>query len=80
MSALVMGNSFTIRTSLPSIEGKSIPEFNVDEWTNRAMEAGVQRLVEEGTSASSLNQGRNLVTQEVCKKMLHQFLPSIQIE
>ena len=76
MSALVMGNlvHYGLEHLYRPFEGKSIPEFNVDEWTNRAMEAGVQRLVEEGTSAASLNQGRNLVTQEVCKKMLHQFL------
>lgn len=76
MSALVMGNlvHYGLEYLYRPFEGKSIPEFNVDEWTKRAMEAGVQRLVKEGTSASSLNQGRNLVTQEVCKKMLHQFL------
>ena len=76
MSAMVMGNlvHYGLEDLYQPFLGKSIPEFDVHEWTTRGLAAGVKRLIKEGTSASSLNQGRNLVTLEVCEKMLHQFL------
>lgn len=76
MSALMMGN--LVHKGLeelykPSV-GKPIPELEVDQSTERALEIGLSFLVTQGYPKSALDQGRNLVTTEVCRKMLHQFL------
>ena len=76
MSALVMGNLIHhgLEELYKPLVGKPLPVFDVDEWTQKALELGIERLVKEGYSESALYQGRNLVTLEVCKKMLDQFL------
>ena len=76
MSALVMGN--LVHNGLEELYkpfiGKPLPQYDVEEWTEKALELGIQSLVKDGYSESALYQGRNLVTLEVCKKMLDQFL------
>jgi ATP-dependent helicase/DNAse subunit B len=76
MSALVMGNLIHhgLEELYKPLVGKPLSVFDVDEWTQKALELGIERLVKEGYSESALYQGRNLVTLEVCKKMLDQFL------
>jgi len=76
MSALVMG--ILVHNGLEELYkpfiGKPLPTFQVEEWTNKALELGIQSLITEGYSKSALYQGRNLVTLEICRKMLDQFL------
>ena len=75
MSALMMGN--LVHKGLEELYkpyvGKPLPKIDVEEWTERALEIGLLYLVTKGYSKSALVQGRNLVTTEVCRKMLHQF-------
>jgi len=76
LSALMMGN--LVHNGLEDLYkpliGQSVPQFDVEDWTEKALEFGVQFLESKGHSRKSLEQGRNLVTLEVCRKMLHQFL------
>lgn len=76
MSALVMGT--LVHDGLEGLYapfvGKPIPKINLDEWTQKALEIGIQKLIEAGYSESVLYQGRNLITLEVCKTMIEQFL------
>lgn len=76
LSALMMGNLVHNGLELiykPYVD-QDFPEFNVEEWTEQALELGIQSLESDGYSRKSFEQGRNLVTLEVCRKMLNQFL------
>ncbi|MDA9199417.1 PD-(D/E)XK nuclease family protein, partial [Schleiferiaceae bacterium] len=77
VSAMVMGN--LIHKGLEKVYepfvGKPITNIDIDQWTAQAYEAGLTYLIEvERYSKSALNQGRNLLTLEICKKMIRQFL------
>ena len=77
MSAMVMG--VLIHKGLEKVYepflGQQIPAFDVNHWTEQAMEFGITYLVEEkGYSRRALHTGRNILTVEVCRQMIHQFL------
>ena len=77
MSAMVMGN--LVHKGLEKVyepfKNKPLPEFDVEEWTASAMNFGVAYLIsEKGYSKNALYAGRNLLTLEVCKQMIRQFL------
>lgn len=77
VSAMVMGN--LIHKGLEKVYepfvGKPISFINVDQWTEEAYEAGLNYLIEvKRYSKNALTQGRNLLTLEICKKMIRQFL------
>ncbi len=77
MSAMVMGN--LVHKGLEKVyepfKDKPLPAFDVEEWTERALNFGIDFLVEEkGYSKNALFAGRNLLTIEVCKQMIRQFL------
>ena len=77
MSAMVMGN--LVHKGLEKVyepfKDKPLPAFDVEEWTERALNFGIDFLVKEkGYSKNALFAGRNLLTIEVCKQMIRQFL------
>jgi ATP-dependent helicase/DNAse subunit B len=77
MSAMVMGN--LVHKGLEKVYepfvGQQIPTFDVALWTEQAMEFGIHYLVEEkGYSRRALHTGRNILTVEVCRQMIRQFL------
>lgn len=76
MSALMMGN--LIHNGLEALYkpylGKPLPVFDLEQWTEKALNLGIESLVNDGYSKTALHQGRNLITLEVCRKMLGQFL------
>lgn len=77
MSAMVMGN--LVHKGLEKVYepfvGQQIPAFDVDLWTEQAMDFGITYLVEEkGYSRRALHTGRNILTVEVCRQMMRQFL------
>ena len=77
VSAMVMGN--LIHKGLEKVYepfvGKPISIISVDQWTEEAYEAGLNYLIEvKRYSKNALTQGRNLLTLEICKKMIRQFL------
>lgn len=76
MSHKVLGN--LLHNGLEALytpyKGKSLPLFDVDAWTEEGLEAGIKSLEESGYSRSSLEQGRNLLTLEICRTMFRQFL------
>ena len=81
LSALMMGNLVHKGLELmyaPHID-QVLPKFEIEEWTEKALALGVDFLESEGHSRKSLEQGRNLVTLEICRKMLHQFLSYDQL-
>jgi hypothetical protein len=77
MSAMVMGNLVHkgLETVYKEVLDRPLPAFDVANWTERALQAGIDYLIqEEGYSKTALFSGRNLLTVEVCRKMIHQFL------
>ena len=64
MSALVMGTVHDGLEGLSPFVGKPIPKINLDEWTQKALEIGIQKLIEAGYSESVLYQD-NLITLSV---------------
>jgi ATP-dependent exoDNAse (exonuclease V) beta subunit len=77
VSAMVMGN--LIHKGLEKVYephvGKSLKHIDVELWTEQAYKAGFNYLIEvERYSKNALTQGRNLLTLEICKKMIRQFL------
>lgn len=77
VSAMVMGNLIHkgLEKVYESHVGKPITTIDVDQWTEQAYEAGFNYLIEvERYSKNALTQGRNLLTLEICKKMIRQFL------
>lgn len=54
---------------------KPVPNIDVNTWTEKGLQIGIDWLVNVGKyTRHSLAQGRNLVTVEVCRKMIRQFL------
>lgn len=81
LSALMMGNLVHkgLELKYGPLAGQAVPKYDVETWTEEALELGVSYLESEGYSRKSLQQGRNLITLEVCRKMLHQFLSYDQL-
>ena len=76
MSHKVLGNLLHngLEALYEPFNGKTLPEIDVEEWTEKGLQAGIDSLIQSGYSKSSLYHGRNLLTLEICKTMFRQFL------
>lgn len=76
LNAMMMGNLVhkALELKYGPYVGQKLPEFDPQIWAEDALELGITHLIEvEKYSRSTLMQGRNLVTVEVCRQMLYQF-------